>query len=329
MGDVAMVVPVVGALRAAYPQAEITVLTRTLFRSFFDGVDDIKFADFDPSGRHEGMMGLYQLSKELGRFDLVADMHDVVRTKVLRRLLWLKGAKVKHIDKGRSEKKQLTRAKNKVFKPLTATIERYRNVLLELGLEVSMPTPYPRNPRELSDSVLEVCGAREDGEKWVGIAPFAQHSGKIYPLELLFEVAQKLSKQGSTKLFIFGGGQNEAAIAQEWQGKLGNTVSIIGRLKIPQELDLISNLDTMICMDSSSMHMASLVGTQVVSIWGATHPYAGFMGFGQSTSNAIGLNLECRPCSVYGNKPCIHGNYQCMNEIDPMVVVEKVNSLIK
>ena len=93
------------------------------------------------------------------------------------------------------------------------------------------------------------------------------------------------------------------------------------------ELILMSHLDVMVSMDSSNMHMASLVGTKVVSIWGATHPYAGFMGWRQSEENAVQLDMPCRPCSVYGNKPCLRGDYACMNNISPEMIIEKIAKL--
>ena len=43
------------------------------------------------------------------------------------------------------------------------------------------------------------------------------------------------------------------------------------------------------------MHFASLVGTRVISIWGATHPYAGFYGYHQDSGDVIQENLPCRP----------------------------------
>ena len=61
------------------------------------------------------------------------------------------------------------------------------------------------------------------------------------------------------------------------------------------------------------MHLASLVGTRVVSIWGATHPYAGFLGYGQRESDCIQRALDCRPCSIYGNKKCRYGDYRCLD----------------
>ena len=93
------------------------------------------------------------------------------------------------------------------------------------------------------------------------------------------------------------------------------------------ELILMSHLDVMISMDSGNMHLASLVGTKVVSIWGATHPYAGFMGWNQSEENAVQLDMACRPCSVYGNKPCLRGDYACMNDIRPEMIVAKIKQL--
>lgn len=327
MGDVAMSAPIVASLRKDYPQAEITILTRGLFRSFFSDIEGLHFADFDPNGRHKGLLGLYRLSRELGSFDYVADMHDILRTKILRNMLLFSGAKIKHIDKGRAGKRELTRRTNKRLVQLKPTVERYHNVLSKLGLEPSIPTPRARDPRTLSAKATLLCANCRIEQKWIGIAPFAQHKGKIYPIEKMFEVVRMLSEQGHN-IFIFGGGDSEKAIAQDWQSRLKNTVSVIGVLSLVEEIELISNLDTIICMDSSSMHMASLVGVDAVSIWGATHPYAGFMGFGQSDNNAVQLDLPCRPCSIYGNKPCLHGDYHCMCDIEPQTIVEKVNEVV-
>ena len=102
----------------------------------------------------------------------------------------------------------------------------------------------------------------------------------------------------------------------------------IGKLNMRTELNLMSHLDVMLAMDSGNMHLASLVGTPVVSVWGATHPYAGFMGWGQSEKNAVQISLPCRPCSIFGNKPCIRGDYACLRQITPNQIIEKVESLL-
>ena len=128
---------------------------------------------------------------------------------------------------------------------------------------------------------------------------------------------------GGVKIFCFGNGPKEEETVNRWCAKYPNTISFIGRTKFDGELRFISHLDAMVSMDSANMHMASLVGTPAVSIWGATSPLAGFLGWNQKREDCIELDLECRPCSIFGNKPCIHGDYRCM-KIEPEHVAERI-----
>nr|AIA86245.1 CAZy families GT9 protein [uncultured Prevotella sp.] len=91
---------------------------------------------------------------------------------------------------------------------------------------------------------------------------------------------------------------------------------------------LISHLKVMISMDSANMHLASLTGTPVVSIWGATHYYAGFMGWGQHPENATEVSLSCRPCSIFGNKACFRKDYACLQRITPDMIVSKIEKIV-
>ena len=81
--------------------------------------------------KHRGILGLLQLFRELRikKITHVADFHDVLRSKVLRTLFQMIGTPVISIDKGRSEKKALTRSTNKVLKPLKNSHQRYADVL--------------------------------------------------------------------------------------------------------------------------------------------------------------------------------------------------------
>ena len=331
MGDVAMTVPVVGSLRETYPDTEIVVLTTPFFRPFFRDVKGIEFFVPDLKGRHKGVMGLWCLAgdmwKEYGGFDMVADLHGVLRSRILRFFLRMRGARAASIDKGRGEKRRLTRLRHKALVPLRTTIERYTDVFARLGLNLPQPVaniaPLAlRKPKPLNERSRNLTG-RHDG-KWIGVAPFAKHPGKIYPPELMEQVIAGASRMPKAKVFIFGGGPEEKVFAERLEQKYPKVVSVVGELKLEEELDVISNLDLMVSMDSSAMHMASLLGVPVVSVWGATHPFAGFYGFGQDYSNAVQLDLPCRPCSVYGNKPCAIGGYPCMNDIAPEIVIERI-----
>ena len=102
----------------------------------------------------------------------------------------------------------------------------------------------------------------------------------------------------------------------------------MGKLNLEKEMLLISYLDVMLSMDSANMHLASLVQIPVVSIWGATHPYLGFYGFRQDIKNAIQTEIECRPCSIFGDIPCQRGDYACLNRIKEETVVEQIKTVL-
>ena len=85
----------------------------------------------------------------------------------------------------------------------------------------------------------------------------------------------------------------------------------------------------MVAMDSANMHFASLAQTPTLSIWGATHPYCGFKAWKQSDKDTIQLPLSCRPCSVFGNKPCHRGDYLCMTAIRPENILKRISEILK
>jgi ADP-heptose:LPS heptosyltransferase len=329
MGDVAMTVPVLHSFIDKYPHVKLSVLSKKSFGSFFSSTK-IHFIGIDLK-YYEGLKGLYELFKVLKKekFDLVIDLHDVLRSNILRFFFrFIGGTKVFVVDKGRKDKRTLTRKKNKILKPLKTTIERYADVFKEAGFEMQLSGQTYKPDLDVQDKVAALL-SDEDNPVYIGIAPFAAHQGKIYPLEKMAEVIDYLSIKGF-KLFLFGGGDNEKLQLQEWESKFPHCISVAGKFTLKEELQLISKLDLMLSMDSANMHLASLVGTPVVSVWGATHPYAGFVGWGQSPENIVQINKPCRPCSIYGNKECYLTDtpYVCMKEIRPSMIIEKIMSIV-
>ena len=103
-----------------------------------------------------------------------------------------------------------------------------------------------------------------------------------------------------------------------------NVTALYGKVRFAGEMDLIANLDCVVTMDSLVMHLASLVATPVVSVWGATHPGLGFLGYGVSPGNVLQADMACRPCSVFGNKPCRYGDYRCLKAVTPEMAARRV-----
>jgi len=323
LGDVAMTVPVIRLLLQQYPHLQVTVVSTAFVQPLFAGEERLHFFAADLKGRHKGFTGLYRLYKELcdaSAFDAVADFHNVLRTKVLRAFLKTRRVPIAVIDKGRAEKKKLTRANNKVLQPLKSTFERYADVLAQLNLPITLEFDKGIKPKASISALQEL---KKEGKQLIGIAPFAQYDRKMYPLKKMKEVVRMLLQQKENQIFLFGG-RAEAELLQQWQMEFDAVENCAGKMSFAEELQLISSLDVMVSMDSANMHLASLYGVPVISIWGATHPYAGFYGWGQKAENAVQIDLYCRPCSVFGNKPGPRTDLACMTGISPLMVYERI-----
>ena len=341
MGDVAMAIPVLRVVARQYPEVKITVLTRAFFKPFFRDLQNVTVFPAEVKGKHKGAFGLYKLARQLNKenhFYAIADLHSVLRSKVLKQFIRCK--RFVSIDKGRKEKRLLT--SGKLFEQLKTTHQRYANVFETLGFPLDLTNPIFPEKVVLNQKLKLILG--EDYRKRIGIAPFAAHESKMYPLDLMKKVIESLAKD--YKVILFGGGKNEIDVLNDFETAFKNistksilnegsrlslgVVNVAGKLSLDEEMDVISNLDVMLSMDSGNAHIAAMLGVKVVTIWGVTHPFAGFYPFNQPNDYAL---LPDRnqfpkiPTSVYGN------NYpesykEASRSISPEIVVEKIKSVI-
>lgn len=330
MGDVAMTVPVLKKITEEYPELKITFLTRAFLAPLFKDLHNVSVFEADIHGRHKGIAGLKRLSREVQDLgiDAVADLHNVLRSNILKVFFQIQGIPVKQIDKGRKEKRELTRKDHKKFIRLKTTHQRYADVFAELGYPVDLNAGDFLHKRKLSETVKALVG--QEPKKWLGLAPFAQHEGKMYPQDLMKMVIRELQNEPNLKIFLFGGGVKEIGILKSWEQEFSNVVSVAGKISFEEELGLISNLDAMLSMDSGNGHLAANFGIPVITLWGLTHPYTGFVPFKQPEENSLLPDLHLYPAiptSVYGkNMPA--GYEKVMRSIPSEKVVAKIKEVL-
>lgn len=330
MGDVAMTVPVIRALVAQYPEIRVTVVSRPFFKPFFKSIPRVDFFAVDVKKRHKGFMGLLRLYSDLKELepDFFADFHNVLRSQIIRGFFVLKGIKRAALDKGRAAKKALTRTENKIFAPVPTMFENHLETLRKLGFPVDLSQPKFPSMDPMSAALKTITGPKQ--EHWIGIAPFAQYETKVYPLDLMQKVIDGLAEKEDNKIFLFGGGDREQALLNQLKRDNPQVIVMVGKVKLQEELCLIQHLDVMLSMDSGNAHLAAMLGRKVITLWGGTHPYAGFAPFNQPADYALTADREqypLLPLSVYGNK-VIPGYEEVMRSIDPEVVIAKVNSVL-
>jgi ADP-heptose:LPS heptosyltransferase len=329
MGDVALTTPILRAMRIQFPDTEIIMLTRSAFRSFFSSINGVVLFTPDFKGRHKGLVGIFRLSKDVisqGKIDQVIDIHDVLRTKLLRLLFRVRGIPVSVIDKGRKEKRTLNRGKRKA--QLKHTVERYNDVFAKAGYQLE-PLPgrsiiASGNTEEKADELLGLKTGLN-----IGVAPYAKHSLKMWPEENMIRLLNHISEKNRVKFWLFGGREEDEKL-NSFAERVPGSTNLSGKLSIDEELAVISRLDFIIAMDSSNMHMAALSGTKVVSIWGGTDPLSGFGAWMQPESYSIKIpvdELTCRPCTTYGKGTCKRGDLACLKWLTPEIVFGKIEQL--
>ena len=343
MGDVAMTVPVLLALTQRHPQLKITVLTKPSYAPMFERLQAVHVIGAEVRGRHRGLGGLWKLYRELRKVKIqaVADLHNVLRSNILRVFFQISGTPFVQIDKGRKEKKALTTGTH--FGPLKTTVERYASVFTDLGYPIDLSIgeslsakvlpvepllAEPLSAEPLSTGTTEITGPKN--KKWLGVAPFAAFKGKMYPLKLMREVLERLNKTDRYRILLFGGGPEEERQLDALANQIDCCINCAGRLAFSEELALISNLDAMLAMDSGNGHLAAMYGIPVITLWGVTHPYAGFAPFGQPEENALLADREKFPripTSIYGNK-MPEGYDKAMETISPTAVFHKIEGVV-
>ena len=322
MGDVAMLVPVLRCLYVQNQNIQVTLVTRKQFSPIFKEFTELQIISPDFFGKHKGFKGLYRLYRELKQIKphRIADIHQNLRSRILGLFFRLSFTRIKVIDNGYTERKRLTRPTKKTMKPLTPQHFRYVEVFSRLGFALDVDKHEFPIKLGLPKSSLEIDLPSD--RKWIGIAPFAAHPGKIYPLDLMQKVVGYLQKQHT--VFLFGHGSKEAAQIHVWAKAYPQVIPHALEMSFSDQLNLIANLDVMISMDSANGHLAANFGVPVITLWGMTHPFLGFSAFGQNNHLLVDRDKFPKvPTSPYG-KLVPKGYNDAMRTITPEDVIEMV-----
>ena len=319
LGNVAMTVPVVASLSRRYPDDKFIVAGKKDLGAMFSSMPNVEFYEVD---NELDWPGVVQLWRDLrGRVDSVIDLQDVRRTRVLDLLMQLSGKRVTRIHYGRLRKQLITQFGLK-SRPLPTEFERYQNTFRRAGLTTD--TDFEALPvnKAAAKVITKRFGPKEG--RWIGLAPFAKSRSNMLPYRVTKEVIQRLTEDEQTRVFLFGAGKIECEMLRQWASVFPRTESVAGTLRLEEELELMRQLDVMICMDSANQHLSSLVGLRAVSVWCATHPIIGFMGWKQDPKDIIQRqDLRCRPCTCHGTNHCRYGNYAC-RQIKAETIIEQI-----
>ncbi len=332
LGDIALLLPVLAALKRDQAEVEIHFVSRPFIKSLVGDLD-IHFHAADLKGEHKGLFGLWKLAlhlKKNAKPDLIIDAHSVLRSRILNSFFALLGVKSYRINKERKARKGLVRKKNKITEPLKHSSIKYAETLQRAGLSFNFsPEDQALYPIKTAPQP-QLLNA--NAKYHLGIAPMAKHKAKRYPLAEMQKVLAHYGDNPQYHFYLFGGAEEAEDLEALGQSAKISFSLIADKMKFPEEIALMKRLDLMLAMDSSNMHLAALAGIKIISIWGATHPLAGFTPLGDHRSLMLQIpreELSCRPCSIFGNKECYRGDYACLTRLKPAEVIATINTVLK
>ncbi len=329
ISNVAAIVPQLYGLTCDYPEHEFIVLSRSFLRPLFDKLNNVTFVGADIRGVHKSLVGVYRLFRELKKLspDVVLDMQCSWRTRMIASLFMFAGTKTLAIDFASSEQKRLIKHGVEKCHPVSTIFDRQARLYAKIRLKVNDSFCKLYDPSvEQEMKITELYGEKKG--RWIGIAPFSIARGKTLPFRKMKNIIAYFDKQPYVKIFLFGAGEMENELLSDWQSLYENVYAVHTNLQLDDELVLMNSLDVMVSMDSANMHLASLMAVPVVSVWGASHHYSGFLGWKQSADNCVGVDFSCRPCTAHSDRKCKYGDYRCLESLHSSKIIEVINQCI-
>ncbi|NDW17303.1 hypothetical protein D0T53_00045 [Dysgonomonas sp. 216] len=334
IGDAIIPIPLIYALAIKYPEDNFTILSHSLLEPLFKAMpENVTFVPMISKG--EGFLRgprfilkrllFYRKLRQLA-FDKIAVLqYDTFSKKLLKNV----GSGTQVAISDELEFRDINRLKKANFGNLSMT-RIYKGIFNELGYDNLDPEfDSLRFKNESISDIYSMLDIAED-DKVIAIAPFSKEKQKIYPLDRMKEVAGYFAGKKKCKVLILGGGQKEENVVEEWRQEYPQIISVINKFSFADELRLIAHANIVLSMDSANLHIASLLKAPTVSIWGATHPLAGYYTPQKNTIyKTVIKNCDCQPCSIVGSAPCTQAQQMKCMDIAPSLVINAITELLE
>lgn len=301
IGDVVLTTPVLRCLKTQLPTTELHFITKKAFQSVVAGNPYIDRLITIERSVEEVIPEL-----KAAHYDFVVDLHNNIRTFRLKRALKVKSAA---FPKKNTAKFLLTKFKiNRL--PKVHVVDRYFEAVKQLGVKNDLlPADFflqPSDEVRLADFQLE-------GQKFIAIAMGAQFATKQLPVALMHEVVAEFD----CPVVLLGGAMDEQkALELMACNPTKNWINCCGKLSLKQSASLLKSAAVLLTGDTGLMHIASAMGTPIVSVWGNTVPDFGMYPYLPNAANRFTMHqvadLNCRPCSKIGHQACPKKHFNCM-----------------
>jgi len=329
LGDIVCALPAMQAVRRAYPDATLTLVSSPGDRARqgaadvvqgIGWIDDLRLYYADDIATVAGRLALLRDLRRR-RFDVWIELPDDLATpwRQARNMLFVKLAGARWARGWRvSTLKWAGRAQSKHLR-FADEVERTLGIVEGAGIDArGVDAALPRSPlaRAKIEGLLRSSGSVRRPR--IAIAPGATRSTNRWPEERFVALGERLSAAGCGVVLI--GSRSEMQVAKAIAAQIGTGASsFAGQLSVLESSELLRHCDTAICLDSAVQHLAAAVGTPVISLFpawqlrGKWHPHG--------RGNVV-IRKDV-PCDTCFRDACPNGN-RCMTSIHVEEVAARV-----
>lgn len=329
LGDVVLTTPLIAALKKAFPESSLTVLTTPGGKELLDGMPQIDGFILD-SKRSEGaaasLPGLLEQIKA-GNFDLAVAAHKSFRTAWL-----LKRSGIQKRVGFSTGLQRIFYHKHVAWNSKLHVSERYLQLMKALGHDpkaFSAKLQLPVDASAIASLLQKLKEAGiEQGAKLAALCHGSVWATKRWPAESYAALAGRLFEKGL--VCVLSGGPEDAAhaeaIVSEAKVKI---INLTGNSSLREMTALISEAALTISGDSAPMHIASAFETPQVALFGPTVSGQGFAPRHEKAAVAEVVELSCRPCGRHGHHKCPQTHWRCMKDLSVDSVMERVEQVLE
>ena len=321
IGDVVNTLPLVNALKAGIPEAELGWLIEPKSYPIVDGHRSVD--KFIIHRRSTGLGFAREALKEIRGFkpDIVIDLQRILRSSFFTyfsgcpRRLGFDRSRCKEYSWLFTNEKILPGDRNNHM------VYQYLEFAAHLGLrkpEIHFDLPISDRDRAAAGEFIMDVGA-ENG--FIALNIGAAKPSNRWPAEHWAELAGYIINRTGRAVILTGGVEDEGRgrLISRMIGNREKFIDCTGRTSLKELGGLFLSVDTVVTGDTGPMHIASALGVRTIGIFGPADP--GRTGPFRHLDLVVRAEVPCAPC---GRRTC--SDLKCMESISAETVYKKIFS---
>lgn len=328
LGDLIQAIPAIRAIRAGFPDAEITLIGLPWAKSFIERFHHyidrfVEFVGFpgitEVEVIPERIAGFIEEQRAYD-YDIAIQMHGSGRAS--NRFILALGAKMTVGYYTGLYPEQLTlEAPYPNNQP-----EVYRNLGLAKLLNCQnydLRLEFPICDQDRSEAVTLLSRLPRQNRPWIGLHAGARPSSRRWPVQYFASLADELTQKFNAQIILTGSADEKVIVRSVEAHMKTRPLNLAGETSLGSLAALINELDLFVSNDTGPAHIANALDTPSITIFGPAD-YRRWAPLDQVRHPIVRRSVECSPCS-YWDCPIGH---PCLRRIYPEMVMAVAERLL-